>query len=120
MLFRSAYQNGGVGIGLYGNFQGGGGLGGYALDSIALGNGASGFYALGGGVAPLFVIGRSATYGSGNFGVRSGTLSEIHIFQSVVYDDWLQDPGGFGGAVVSYGDNYTFQQAAPGGTLSKR
>jgi hypothetical protein len=120
-----AYNNAGVGIGIFGNFQGGTGFNiGTAIDSVVGNNGTAGFYVLGNGSTAFtvnFNLYRSSAIGNFNntLGAYAGMRAEgggvMRVGLSNVMDDFmLPSPPG---EVLSYGDNYTIG-SGPSGTIS--
>lgn len=106
-----AYNNGNHGIGVFGNFLAAnqGPVEAFAIDTVAAHNAGDGFYVLGQNFVSEFKLFHCSTFGNGHAGVFADAIGEFHVAQSYLDDDWLvANPNvNTGGAVVSWGDNYT-------------
>jgi hypothetical protein len=118
-----AYNNGGVGIGLYGNSAStGSSVLGDAIDSVAAHNHTAGFYASKGGTVTVeLTMYRSSANqnfnGSINTGVRAENGGIIYVAQSnLMHDFWSVDASS---TVYSFGDNYITSPPPNGITLGR-
>lgn len=125
-----AYNNGGVGIGLYSNFApNGAGLYGTAIDSVAAFNRTAGFFAYGQydtsryTEVPQFNLFRSSAYFNWNSsvgayrGVRAENGGKMYVAQSNIMEDWWSiDSSNNYSLIESYGDN-AIPGSAPSGKI---
>jgi hypothetical protein len=120
-----AYNNAGVGIGIYGNMQGGTGFNiGTAIDSVVGYNGTAGFYVFGdGNTGHEYWLNLYRSSAIGNFnnslgayaGMRADNGGTLRVGLSNAMDDFmLYAPPA---QVLSYGDNYTIG-SGPSGSIS--